>query len=149
METRRYSPISCFPVLLFYFVNMSVTEERVAPKRRNAVRKRQIVEIKGHKFVLNYFKTFTFCGHCSRFLWYAPPHVRVYLSSIPAGACRGLKVTNVLVSCPLVLRATANTSHFGFVGCDFATHRRCLEYVPFTCPGTNLPEGIVSVLRFK
>lgn len=39
------------------------------PKRRNAVRQRQIVEINGHKFVLNYFKGFTFCGHCSRFLW--------------------------------------------------------------------------------
>ena len=39
------------------------------PKRRNAVRQRQVEEIKGHKFVLNYFKSFTFCGHCSRFLW--------------------------------------------------------------------------------
>lgn len=27
------------------------------------------MEINGHKFVLNYFKGFTFCGHCSRFLW--------------------------------------------------------------------------------
>lgn len=39
------------------------------PRRRNAVRQRQLVEIKGHKFVLTYFKGFTFCGHCSRFLW--------------------------------------------------------------------------------
>ena len=39
------------------------------PQRRNAVRQRQVVEIKNHKFVLNYFKSFTFCGHCTRFLW--------------------------------------------------------------------------------
>ena len=39
------------------------------PKRRNAVRQRQVVEIKGHKFVLHYFAQFTFCGHCTRFLW--------------------------------------------------------------------------------
>ena len=39
------------------------------PKRRNAVRHGKVVEIKGHKFVLTYFKGFTFCGHCTRFLW--------------------------------------------------------------------------------
>lgn len=39
------------------------------PKRRNAVRHPNVVEVKGHKFVLTYFKTFTFCGHCGRFLW--------------------------------------------------------------------------------
>lgn len=39
------------------------------PKRRNAVRQANVVEVKGHKFVLTYFKTFTFCGHCGRFLW--------------------------------------------------------------------------------
>ena len=48
----------------------SVAHERERrPKRRNAVRQRQVVEVRGHKFVLNYFKSFTFCGHCSRFLW--------------------------------------------------------------------------------
>jgi hypothetical protein len=40
------------------------------PQRRNAVRQRQVVEIKGHKFVLHYFGQFTFCGHCTRFLWW-------------------------------------------------------------------------------
>ena len=40
------------------------------PQRRNAVRQANVVEVKGHKFVLTYFKTFTFCGHCGRFLWY-------------------------------------------------------------------------------
>ena len=39
------------------------------PKRRNAVRQANVVDVKGHKFVLTYFKTFTFCGHCGRFLW--------------------------------------------------------------------------------
>jgi tRNA(Ile2) C34 agmatinyltransferase TiaS len=39
------------------------------PKRRNAVKHGKVVEIKGHKFVLTYFKQFTFCGHCTRFLW--------------------------------------------------------------------------------
>lgn len=39
------------------------------PRRRNAIRQKQIVEVKGHRFVLTYFKNFTFCGHCSKFLW--------------------------------------------------------------------------------
>ena len=39
------------------------------PRRRNAVKHGKVVEIKGHKFVLTYFKQFTFCGHCTRFLW--------------------------------------------------------------------------------
>lgn len=33
------------------------------------MRQANVVEVKGHKFVLTYFKTFTFCGHCGRFLW--------------------------------------------------------------------------------
>ena len=47
----------------------SMDVEPRRPVRRNAVRQANVVEVKGHKFVLTYFKTFTFCGHCGRFLW--------------------------------------------------------------------------------
>lgn len=47
---------------------MSELSER-KPRRRNAVKQRPIHEVKGHKFVATYFKQFTFCGHCSKFLW--------------------------------------------------------------------------------
>lgn len=71
------------------------------------MRQRQVVEIKNHKFVLNYFKSFTFCGHCTRFLW-----------------------------------GVTGPQGYKCLLCDFAIHKRCLEYVSFVCPGTSLPEGI-------
>lgn len=51
---------------------MSEISER-RPRRRNAVKHRPIHEVKGHKFVATYFKQFTFCGHCSKFLWWVRP----------------------------------------------------------------------------
>ncbi|XP_064406888.1 protein kinase C alpha type-like [Halichondria panicea] len=83
------------------------SDRAVRPKRRNAVRQRQVVEIRGHKFVLNYFKQFTFCGHCTRFLW-----------------------------------GVTGPQGYKCLLCDFAIHKRCMEYVSFMCPGTSLPEGI-------
>ena len=68
------------------------------PKRRNAVRQANVVEVKGHKFVLTYFKTFTFCGHCGRFLWYViredggiacATHTLSALTSLTYAICSG------------------------------------------------------------
>eukprot|EP00731_Ephydatia_muelleri_P029444 Em0020g1088a len=41
-----------------------------------------------------------------------------------------------------MVRGVSGPQGYKCLTCDFATHRRCLEYVPFICPGTSLPEGI-------
>ena len=39
---------------------------------------------------------------------------------------------------------TVYTIYIHYTECDLAIHKRCMEYVSFICPGTSLPEGIVS-----
>ena len=60
--------LACHPVPLPHAMADDAPGEH-RPKRRNAVRQAKQVQVKGHKFVLTYFKSFTFCGHCGRFLW--------------------------------------------------------------------------------
>lgn len=39
-------------------------------RRRGAIRHQKLHEIRGHRFIANFFRQPTFCSICSDFLWY-------------------------------------------------------------------------------
>jgi thiol-disulfide isomerase/thioredoxin len=43
-------------------------------KRKSAFRQKKIMVIRGHEFVLHFFKEPTYCGHCRQFVWFVPCH---------------------------------------------------------------------------
>ncbi|XP_065899034.1 protein kinase C alpha type-like isoform X2 [Dysidea avara] len=147
--------------------------ETSRPRRRNAIRQRQTVEIKGHKFVLTYFKQFTFCGHCSKFLWgvVGPQGYQCLDCSFSTHKrCHEL----VLFSCPGMVNLEVEKKHafkttnyfhptfcdhcggmlFGLFrqgmhceACKMNVHHRCHSLVPHTCGQDNTePYGRIQML---
>ena len=57
-------------------------------KRKSAFRQKKIMVIRGHEFVLHFFKEPTYCGHCRQFVWFvlAPRHSPP-LRGISIGVC--------------------------------------------------------------
>ncbi|XP_043227085.1 putative protein kinase C delta type homolog [Amphibalanus amphitrite] len=46
-----------------------IETQTAAPARRGAVKHLKVYEVRGHKFVAKFFRQFTFCAFCHKFMW--------------------------------------------------------------------------------
>ena len=48
---------------------MEIETQTATPARRGAVKHLKVHEVRGHKFVAKFFRQFTFCAFCHKFMW--------------------------------------------------------------------------------
>ncbi|MBN3314285.1 KPCA kinase, partial [Atractosteus spatula] len=123
--------------------------------RKGALRQKNVHEVKNHKFTARFFKQPTFCSHCTDFIWgfgkqgfqcqgiLVKPLCTAHLPSLPAernapasSSLLAVKAATFLINS---LRYAGSAQQFKWLCevCCFVVHKRCHEFVTFSCPGAD------------